>query len=366
MQASRPASILRLAVAAFALVAPTTLAADLATAPDPDSCGLADCDLVQPDGQGLAAYPMSGQSLLELLRPHLDRDTYNLLDDLVGDALVPPEPPLPPRPTNASVEENVHIHEKIKLGKGKPTHVHAHAKARVNVSLVGSGETTNDTVVPCSDERGCPDLVVDASALAIGMVTQESFSADHCAVVEGSTEAGQRRLLRFTFTTPNVGDGDLIIGKVASHPEWFLWADCHGHFHFQEYADYRLWTPGGYVEWLDARGADPDATAQQTLERNPDLRDGFVAGHKQGFCVIDVRPYAPTHLARYNDCEWNQGISRGWADEYGFHLDGQWVDITDVPPGWYVLEAEVNAERFYEEIDYANNAGAILVAIPPS
>jgi hypothetical protein len=71
-------------------------------------------------------------------------------------------------------------------------------------------------------------------------------------------------------------------------------------------------------------------------------------------------------LSCFQNCAHNQGISRGWADEYGFGLDGQWVDITGVPAGHYVLEAEVNPAHFYREMDYANNSGAVLVAIPPT
>lgn len=323
-------------------------------------CGGAEDPIVLPmDHEG---------SLLELIKPFVDRDTYQLLDDAIGPLLVPPHTDLvdrPSRPTELSAEADAHIHAKVKAGKGRPVHIHAQVKVNESVSLVGSDRTTEQTVVPCTDPDGCPDLVVDPTTLAAGDVIDAQFGPDDCAVKEGSVQPGERRLLRFTFTTPNIGNGDLVIGRVADHPEWFLWAECHGHYHFAEYADYRLWTPLGYVEWVQHRQENPDSTPQELLQEHPRLRDGFVAGHKQGFCVIDVRRYDWTQDAAYSDCEDNQGISRGWGDEYGHTLDGQWIDITDLEPGPYVLEAEVNAERFYQEMDYSNNSGSMLVVIQP-
>lgn len=51
----------------------------------------------------------------------------------------------------------------------------------------------------------------------------------------------------------------------------------------------------------------------------------------------------------------NQGISVGYADEYHYSLDGQWIDITGLPAGQYILENEVNSEWPYEESSYDNN-----------
>jgi len=190
------------------------------------------------------------------------------------------------------------------------------------------------------------------------------MAAADCGVAEGSTAPGDRTLLRFTLTTPNLGDGDLVIGVPGDHPEWFQWGECHRHWHFREYADYRLWTLDGYRSWQEARRAHPTTPSADLLAAQPGLRDGFVAGHKQGFCAIDVVPYLPVDPPKYLDCFWGQGVSRGWADQYGFRLDGQWVDVTGIAPGPYVLEAEVNPERFFQELDYGNNAAAIAVVVP--
>ncbi len=218
------------------------------------------------------------------------------------------------------------------------------------------------STVPCTDPRGCPDLHTDSGTMN-PKVKKERFDASDCAVVEGMTEAGTRQLMRFTFTTPNAGPGDLIIGGPAAHPEWFAWATCHQHYHFREYADYRLWTTAGYASWDALRAAHPRWTATDTLAHHPELASEFVSGLKQGFCVIDVVRYGSTAAPTYTSCGSDQGISVGWADEYHAKLDGQWVDVTSVAPGAYVLEAEVNAERLYVETDYQNNRAAVAVTV---
>ena len=224
-------------------------------------------------------------------------------------------------------------------------------------------------LVPCTDSRGCPDLLVESSRLTQWHVEQRTFTSTDCAVVEGETQTGERFLLRFTSNTPNQGAGDLIIGNPSDHPEWFDFETCHGHPHFKEYADYRLWTLQGYAVWTELRKSNPKSLASDLLRKHSDVAAQMVAGRKQGFCVIDVSPATLSGLftggpATYTDCLTNQGISVGWADEYHFTLDGQWIDVTDIPAGSYILEDEVNAERFFEETNYANNASAVLIQVP--
>jgi hypothetical protein len=228
--------------------------------------------------------------------------------------------------------------------------------------------------IACSDPRGCPDLLLDDLQMAVGAQTVEPWFEDDCAVVEGATEAGLRQLLRFTFTSPNLGLGDLIVGSPADRPDLFEYHACHDHFHFKEYADYRLWVPEKHAEWEAYRTANPDVTAEEALALNPSIAEGLITGEKRGFCVIDIAPAGPSlrHApvvpdpeGKYYDCDGNQGISVGWADTYDPTLDGQWIDVTDVAPGAYILEAEVNAEHVYEEMDYSNNRGFIPAVVAP-
>ena len=299
----------------------------------------------------------------ETLRRHLDAPTYAALAPFLP-CEVPPTTPLPPRPRSIGAQGGFDQNASAHAG---PIIVEQRANGSWNASFDLASGAGNETAgqVPCRDPRGCPDLVVDASRLLVGTIVDRAFAATDCSVDEGSAQAGNRRLLRFTFTTPNFGDGDLWVGTPGNHPDWFTWATCHQHYHFNQHADYRLWTPEDYVRWRQVREANRDALTADVLAAHPELAASMLAGHKQGFCVEDVQVYAPMEPAKYLSCADNQGISRGWGDEYQFQLDGQWIDITDLPAGLYILEGEVNPQHAYRESDYWNNSGAAAVLIPP-
>lgn len=201
------------------------------------------------------------------------------------------------------------------------------------------GDTCCPAGVPCVEGRcALPDLSVDEEALLQSIRLDEgNFGTADCAMDEGCVDApGDRRLLRFTTSTPNLGGADLVIGDPLESPE-ATWSACHEHYHMADFASYRL---------VDGAG--------QVVAR----------GHKQAFCLMDtqsVADYGPTS-PRF-DCSY-QGISRGWSDSYGSGLDCQWIDVTDVPEGDYVLEVEVNGARRYEEADYENNLARVPVFLP--
>jgi hypothetical protein len=183
-----------------------------------------------------------------------------------------------------------------------------------------------------------PDLTVSAeTAAATLLINDEVFPPDSCAIEEGCVAAaGRRRLLRFATMTPNVGEADLVLGRPEGTPG-FEYAACHGHYHFEGYALYEL---------VD--------------------RDGAIVatGHKQAFCLLDSAPVdipgAPT-APRFH-CEF-QGIQRGWADMYAAALDCQWVDITDVSDGEYLLRISINPERLIAESNFDNNTVEIPVTV---
>lgn len=224
-----------------------------------------------------------------------------------------------------------------------------------------NAEPTPDPL-PCLDPRGCPDIIVDPVVMKPKIETQ-TFEEHDCDVEEGSTVPGRRRLLRFAASTPNIGDGDLLVGSPLVWPQHFFFALCHAHFHFREYGDYRLWRPTEHAEWERLRAANPNVLAEELLNDRLDLQP--VSGQKQGFCLLDIEPFGNggSPAPKYLTCD-TQGISTGYTDIYGHDLSGQYVDITEVPAGTYVLEVEVNAERLYMESDYANNRAAITVRIP--
>ena len=77
-------------------------------------------------------------------------------------------------------------------------------------------------------------------------------------------------------------------------------------------------------------------------------------GHKASFCLEDslcVSGYSPRFDCAYD----TQGISVNCGDLYYSGLDCQWIDVTGVPEGVYILQQNVNPQRLAVESDYSNN-----------
>lgn len=116
------------------------------------------------------------------------------------------------------------------------------------------------------------------------------------------------------------------------------------------------------------------------FERYELLRaDGTRVGrdHKTGFCLGDrydarasVRlPGEPERAVWTQECGRGQserlrileGLSPGFGDDYVPLLEGQYVDVSGLPPGRYLLLHRVNPSRDLRESDYSNNASSALV-----
>ncbi|HWY76108.1 MAG TPA: immunoglobulin domain-containing protein, partial [Verrucomicrobiae bacterium] len=179
-----------------------------------------------------------------------------------------------------------------------------------------------------------PDLSVVASAVNPEIVTN-TFAASSCAVQEGLVQAGTRTLIRFSTQTENSGNADLYFGNPASNP-LFVWAPCHAHYHFQNYMSYRLRNSNGKIAAI---------------------------GLKVGFCILDVFRWNPNSAPNASYTCSNQGIQQGWGDLYDSSLDGQWIDITGLPPGNYTIELEANPQGIILESNYGNNLTTVPIAI---
>jgi Lysyl oxidase/S-layer homology domain len=88
-----------------------------------------------------------------------------------------------------------------------------------------------------------------------------------------------------------------------------------------------------------------------------------VRGAKVGFCVIDSDRYfgsAPSFY-RGSGCSTDpsvtsnrMGISVGWGDLYSWDLAWQWVDITDMPSGTFILRGMVDPNSSFLEANEGN------------
>lgn len=179
-----------------------------------------------------------------------------------------------------------------------------------------------------------PDLVPVTSSLNARTST-ETFTAGACDALEGLVATGKRRLLRFTTETRNIGASDLVLRSPVNNP-LFTYAPCHGHYHFNNFAEYRLLNTAG----------------QQVA-----------VGQKVGFCLEDVSRWNPAANSQpqYN-CDY-QGIQAGWSDIYGGNLPGQWIDITGLAAGTYILEINFDTANRIAEANETNNLARVQVTI---
>ena len=194
----------------------------------------------------------------------------------------------------------------------------------------------------CPPGAPCPDLIVDADDLQASLVVStRTFAPTDCAVTEACIDApGTRRLLRFNTTTANIGTGDLSVGSPTTGV-CFQWSPCHMHYHFRGFSEYTLYQPDG-----------------TTVAAN---------GHKQSFCLEDVQPYPPQPApppAQPFSCT-QQGLHVGWEDVYPNDIDCQWIDITGLPAGDYLLRVAINTSGYLPESDYTNDSATVPVTIPP-
>lgn len=197
---------------------------------------------------------------------------------------------------------------------------------------------------PIYQNGGNPDLTIDPKRFVSQMEIVDRYFdpvADACAFEEFAIGgSGYRRLLRFDTVIVNGGDGDLVVGNRTDpanpYAEWFYLAGCHGHYHIKDFSEYSLLTLDG-----------------QTV----------VGGQKQGFCFEDSFKYGENKSNGY-DCEF-QGITSGWGDWYYKQLMGQWIDITGVPEGDYIVRVELDkAGIFAEGLDRYPNSYEVQIHIP--
>ena len=179
---------------------------------------------------------------------------------------------------------------------------------------------------PVYDNGGKPDLTVDPQRFTSQMeIVDRLFEDGTCAIEEGAVGGtGYRRILRFDTVVMNGGDGDLVVGDRSDpnnpYAAYFVFAPCHGHYHIRDFSVYEL---------LDSSGTT------------------VVAGHKQGFCFEDSFKYDGGKSNGYS-CAY-QGITSGWGDWYYKQLTGQWIDITGVPEGDYIVRVTVNLIGIFDE-----------------
>ncbi|XP_051985436.1 protein-lysine 6-oxidase-like [Xyrauchen texanus] len=185
--------------------------------------------------------------------------------------------------------------------------------------------------------NGLPDLVPDPYSIQAGSYIQRvQMYALRCAAEENCLsrsaynptvrDLDYRVLLRFPQKVRNMGTTDFL--PVKPRHEW-EWHSCHQHYHSMDaFSHYDL------------------------LDTNTGLK--VAEGHKASFCLEDTG-CDPGFQRRYACTVHTQGLSPGCHDTYAANIDCQWIDITDVPPGSYILKVTVNPNLLVPESDFSNN-----------
>jgi hypothetical protein len=216
-------------------------------------------------------------------------------------------------------------------------------------------------VVPPAPVDAATDRLPDLRSAAIGDLR----------IVRTSTG---RRLLRFTSEIRNYGAGpfevrgnrprtglpfdiDQIIyrtdgrsRRVETNASVVYSGDGHEHYHVRRMMSYHLWSTRGT------------------------LRD-----RKIGFCFFDTNarwlslPGAPSS-PRYRESgcggrtatSTRSGISVGWGDRYPWNFAYQWIDITGLPSGTYMLRSAVDLFGLFVESSDSNNCSFARLSISGS
>lgn len=195
-------------------------------------------------------------------------------------------------------------------------------------------------------------------------------------------EKGARRCLRYDTIVANFGKGPLElrfnIDQVAREQQMYQrtfrsdgsYSDrvadsyeihpVHAHVHYANFSVARLWKSN---------------RSAQRLGKKP-VRES----NKAGFCITDGDNYwegrprsTERRYTRPESCYPNdvqapsvtqiQGLSPGWVDAYPAALSGQYVEITDVADGYYLLEIVIDPLGTLQEISKEDNSVLAFILI---
>jgi hypothetical protein len=184
--------------------------------------------------------------------------------------------------------------------------------------------------------------------------------------------------LGFRSAISNIGRGPLTIsGRRASADAATMTADQvveHdgapskvvsdvGRLRYVVSPDHRHWHLLGFDRYQLRRAGRPAAT---------------ISDRKTGFCLGDRYPVLDRHLgAAVHEPVYRsrcglgerrlmgiqEGITVGYGDDYAATLEGQYLRLTGLSSGRYVLVHRVNVDRRLRELRYGNNAASLLLEL---
>jgi hypothetical protein len=133
----------------------------------------------------------------------------------------------------------------------------------------------------------------------------------------------------------------------------YVRSETHAHWHLLGFESYEL----------------RDAGSGELVE--PDAKTGFCLGDRYETSPDTQLENEPAEAVWTEECGRRQpglltvseGISPGYGDNYEPAREGQFLDVTSVPPGRYLLVHRANPDSVLEESDYENNAASLLIQL---
>ncbi len=220
-------------------------------------------------------------------------------------------------------------------------------------------------------------LVPTPTASAASQLLPDLRMAKLTTIRMDTTTISGHRLLRYTAEIVNVGAGPF--DARGSRPDTSTPTmtvrqrvyDDAGDFTVSPINDYMFWAGDGHNHW---HLADLEGGVLTSFDNG--VQVGTSA--KQGFHFADgtafdlTLPTAP-QMAQYKPCGGNScnintlhltmGLSVGWADIYYASVAYQWIDITGLANGKYILTVTADPDHYFTEAPTGNNAGSALVRI---
>lgn len=237
----------------------------------------------------------------------------------------------------------------------------AAAAAFLLVPACGGGSNGEDRPTPVPTPREVlPDLVQTVPD-AISVVTSDG--RDRLVFLSAVENLGPGALVivgrRASTAVPEMATSQIVRradGSAAAYPLRtglrFVVAETHRHWHLLGFERYELLTPDG-----------------EPVGR--DRKTGFCLGDRYDRSKRERLPGEPKRAVFTHECGRGQpkrlrireGLSPGFGDDYVPLLEGQYIDVTGLPPGRYLLVHRVNAGRELRETSYDNNAASVVVRL---
>ncbi len=192
----------------------------------------------------------------------------------------------------------------------------------------------------------------------LGMAPLTDFQID-------TTTVTGKRLLRFTAEIVNVGTGPFELrGRRSATTDTEMSVrqriiNADGTRSMLPTGASMVYAGDGHDHW---HVKDLERYTIHPVDSDTELGRGA----KAGFCFSDnaayrlTLPRAPQSSA-YQSCggpdslRVTMGLSVGWGDVYGWYLAWQWIDVSGLAPGDYIVRARADPQAMFTEANTSNN-----------